>query len=47
MGVTNHFLIGFNSLGETESIPDTAKVAKNLRLDRSWALEENIIQSFC
>ena len=30
-----------------EPIPDTAKMAKNLRLDISWVIQENIIPVFC
>lgn len=26
-----------------EPIPDTARVVKNLRLDTSWVLEENLL----
>lgn len=31
----------------TESIPDTAKVAKNLRLERLWVLGENLSLLSC
>lgn len=34
MDVTNHFVIGLGPYCEMEPIPDTAKVTKNLRLDR-------------
>lgn len=44
IGVTNQiFYWILCPLHEMESIPDTSKLAKNLRLGRPWALGENLL----
>lgn len=36
MGVVNHVFTGFKFLYEMEPMPNTVKVAQNLRLDKTW-----------
>lgn len=45
MEVTNHCVIGLGPYYRMEAIPDTAKVTKNLRLDRPQ--EEIILLNEC
>lgn len=45
--VTSHYLNWiYGSLHEMEPTSYTDKVGKNLKLHRSWALEENLLLSF-